>query len=65
MKTIFEENSNIYIFSRHTFLNRKNRIGQCPYMYCIDKHESIDIDSEIDFLLAENMIQNIDANKKI
>jgi CMP-N-acetylneuraminic acid synthetase len=51
---IFEENSNFYFFSRESF-NRagKNRIGINPLMYEVEKIESIDIDEEGDFKIAE------------
>ena len=54
---IYEENSCIYIFERQSFLQKRNRIGQKPYMFEIDAIEAIDIDEEIDFLLAENLFK--------
>ncbi len=50
---LFEENSNIYIFSRDLILNGGNRIGSRPMMFEIPKLEAQDIDEEPDFLLAE------------
>jgi len=50
---IFEENSCIYLFSRQTLLERKNRLGEHPLMYEIPPEEALDIDEELDFLLAE------------
>jgi len=50
---IFEENSCIYLFSRQTLLDRKNRLGEHPLMYEIPPEEALDIDEELDFLLAE------------
>jgi len=51
---IFEENSNLYIFSKESFKQSGNRrIGLKPYLFEINKLEAIDIDEEEDFLLAE------------
>jgi CMP-N-acetylneuraminic acid synthetase len=51
---VFEENSNLYIFSRSSFkLAGNNRIGLNPKMYIMSKIESLDIDEEDDFILAE------------
>ena len=55
---IFEENSNLYIFSRESFKQSGNRrIGLRPYLFEINKLEAIDIDEEDDFLLAELLCQ--------
>lgn len=50
---IFEENSCLYLFSRESFLQAGARIGSRPYLFEMDKIESIDIDEEADFRLAE------------
>lgn len=50
---IFEENSNIYIFSRNTLQTRRNRLGERPLMFEIGALESTDIDEELDFRIAE------------
>ena len=51
---VYEENSNIYIFSKISFEDAGNqRIGLNPNMYALNKNESIDIDDEADFRLAE------------
>lgn len=52
---IYEENSNLYIFSYSSFFKKNNRIGVRPYFYSISKKESIDIDNEDDFILAEKI----------
>ena len=54
---IYEENSCIYIFERETLIENRNRIGKRPYLYEIDPFESIDIDEEIDFILAEKVFE--------
>jgi CMP-N-acetylneuraminic acid synthetase len=51
---VFEENSNVYIFSRSSFKNSGGRrIGLRPQMFEMDRLEAIDIDEEVDFKLAE------------
>ena len=50
---VYEENSNIYIFSRATLENRRNRLGERPLMFEIDALEAYDIDEELDFQIAE------------
>lgn len=53
---IFEENSNLYIFSRQSFKEAENkRIGRKPILFEIDKNEAVDIDEETDFQLAETL----------
>ena len=50
---VYEENSNIYIFTRQILEERKNRIGHNPMLFEIDRDEAWDIDEEIDFRVAE------------
>ena len=56
---VFEENSNMYIFTRETLVNRRNRIGVRPMMFEVDPTEAIDIDTELDFKFAEVMVQHL------
>lgn len=53
LEPIYEENSCLYIFSRHAFQKRENRLGGSPMMFPIDRLEAVDIDDESDFLFAE------------
>jgi CMP-N-acetylneuraminic acid synthetase len=55
---IFEENSCIYLFQKNTLIESRNRIGERPMMFEIDRSESFDIDEELDFLLADLMISH-------
>ena len=57
LPNIYEENSCLYIFSRHSFLENKNRIGKNPYLFPIDRFEAVDIDEKYDFLMAETLMQ--------
>lgn len=52
---LFEENSNLYIFSKASFLSNSARIGKKPQMLEMDRLESVDIDEESDFILAEQI----------
>ena len=48
----FEENSNLYIFTRESFAKTEARIGAKPMMYESAKFESIDIDTPDDWDFA-------------
>lgn len=50
---VYEENSNLYLFSAQSFAQRKNRIGVKPILFEIARDEAADIDEEIDFRIAE------------
>ena len=49
----FEENSNLYIFSRASFAATDARIGRRPILHEMDKMEAVDIDTPEDWALAE------------
>jgi CMP-N-acetylneuraminic acid synthetase len=53
LPALYEENSNLYIFTRETLERRHNRIGERPLMFEIDRLEAWDIDEELDFRVAE------------
>ncbi|MEF8756287.1 MAG: acylneuraminate cytidylyltransferase family protein [Accumulibacter sp.] len=48
----FEENSNLYLFTRESFARTKARIGKQPMMYESPRFESIDIDDQQDWDFA-------------
>jgi CMP-N-acetylneuraminic acid synthetase len=50
---VYEENSNLYIFTRETIEKSRNRIGERPLMFEIGPLEAYDIDKELDFRIAE------------
>ena len=58
LEPFFEENSCLYIFTRDSFYENKNRIGTKPYLFEISKIEAWDIDEEEDFKIAEHMLIN-------
>jgi CMP-N-acetylneuraminic acid synthetase len=53
----YEENSCIYIFEHSTFLASANRIGEKPLLFDVEREEAWDIDEELDFLIAEFLVQ--------
>lgn len=55
---VYEENSNIYLFSKNSFIAAgNNRIGINPKMFQIPHLESIDIDEEHDFQIAQQIMR--------
>jgi CMP-N-acetylneuraminic acid synthetase len=50
---VYEENSVLYVFTRESFAKHDRRIGLHPQMYETSRIESIDIDDEYTFRLAE------------
>ena len=56
-KSIYEENSCMYIFSRKVFEKNVNRIGENPMLFPISSLEAIDIDESIDFEIAEFLMK--------
>lgn len=53
LSPIFEENSNLYVFTPESFRKNNRRIGENPVMFETPKIESIDIDDEMSFRFAE------------
>jgi CMP-N-acetylneuraminic acid synthetase len=54
---VFEENSCLYLFTRKILETRRNRLGERPYMFEIDRAEAWDIDEELDFLIVDVLLQ--------
>jgi CMP-N-acetylneuraminic acid synthetase len=50
---VYEENSCLYIFTRHNLVLRRNRLGERPLMFEMDAVEAWDIDNELDFTIAD------------
>lgn len=55
---VYEENSNLYVFSQTAVERRENRIGDEPTMFEMDAEEAVDIDYPIDFRKAEFLHQD-------
>lgn len=53
LPALYEENSCIYIFTKESFAKKQRRIGARPMLHPIQRIESIDIDDEFTFRLAE------------
>lgn len=50
---VYEENSNLYLFTRATLEQRHNRVGERPLLFPVERLEAWDIDEEADFRIAE------------
>lgn len=59
---IYEENSCIYIFSRASLAAHGHRIGSSPLMFPIPRNEAWDIDEELDFQIADFLMQQRQKN---
>lgn len=55
---VYAENSCMYLFTRQTLETRRNRLGDRPYMFEIDRAEAWDIDDELDFLIADLLLKD-------
>ena len=55
----YEENSNLYIFSRESFTATNARIGQRPGMFVTPKFEAMDIDEPEDWDMAVAAAQHL------
>lgn len=53
MLPLYEDNSNFYITSVENFIQNNNRVGNNPLLIEVPKIESLDIDEEEDFIIAE------------
>lgn len=61
----YEENSNLYIFTGESFASTGARIGQQPMMFETPRLESIDIDAQVDWQLAEAVAQYTQDNSVV
>lgn len=52
----FEENSCLYLFTRQTLEQRRNRLGERPLMFAIDPDEAWDIDDELAFSICDFLL---------
>jgi CMP-N-acetylneuraminic acid synthetase len=50
---IYEENSNLYLFSTEVIERTGLRMGTTPMLFPMDPAEAVDIDEELDFVIAE------------
>lgn len=54
---VYEENSNLYLFTKDSFQKRDHRIGASPMMFPIDRMEAVDIDDMADFEYADYLMR--------
>ena len=54
---IYEEKSNMYVFSKESFGKKELRIGENPMMFEMDPLEAWDIDDADDFVIAELLMK--------
>ena len=54
---VYEENSCLYLFTRETLVQRRNRLGERPMMFDIPAEEAWDIDEETDFTIADLLLK--------
>ena len=59
MLPLYEDNSNFYINSTKNFSIHRNRVGRKPLFIEVPKLESIDIDEEHDFAIAEAVFNSL------
>lgn len=58
IEPLFQENSNIYLFSRSSFYsNMERRLGLKPQMFEMEFMEAVDVDEEEDFQIAEILMK--------
>lgn len=53
---VYMENSCVYLFTRQTLEQRRNRLGERPYMFEILQEEAWDIDEESTFQMVEFLL---------
>ena len=61
----FEENSNLYLFTKQSFAASGARIGRRPLMLETEPFESTDIDTPSDWALAEVLVEHLRRTGKV
>lgn len=56
LEPVYEENSNIYIAPRDQIVESGRRVGAHPKLFPMQRDEAVDIDEELDFLVAEFLL---------
>ncbi|MFT3770376.1 MAG: acylneuraminate cytidylyltransferase family protein [Minicystis sp.] len=60
---IYEENSNLYLFTAESFAKSGTRNGSRPLLFPTPKHESLDIDDLDDWQLAERIARGLGPDR--
>jgi CMP-N-acetylneuraminic acid synthetase len=63
LPSVYLENSCLYLFNKDIFLDTKTRIGKKPILFETPQLESIDIDTEDDWYLANLLISDKSQNR--
>lgn len=63
IQPVLKETSGVYVFTKNV-AQQNRRIGYKPFFVECDKIEAIDIDEEIDFIIADAIYQSMGANKE-
>lgn len=53
---LYEINHTVFLASREIYVSQRNRLGQHPALFVMDKIHSLDIDWEEDFTIAESLM---------
>ena len=56
LPTYYRLNGAIYIAKTHYFCEKRNFLGSNSIAYVMSQEDSVDIDSKLDFLIAEQLI---------
>lgn len=64
LEPLYEINHTMFIAKREVYTVQKNRIGNKPLLYVMDKIHSFDIDWEEDFALTEMIYKNVNIIKQ-
>jgi CMP-N-acetylneuraminic acid synthetase len=59
LQKVYEENSNLYLFTKESFKKSQSRIGLNPAIRVTPKLESIDIDFPEQWQIAEIIAENL------
>ncbi len=57
----YMENSCVYLFTRQTLEQRRNRLGKRPYMFEVSAAEAWDIDEELTFQIVDLLLKQREA----
>jgi CMP-N-acetylneuraminic acid synthetase len=61
----FEENSNLYVFSKESFGATSARIGLKPVLFEVPHSETVDIDTQEDWLIAEALAGSLGPTGRV
>jgi N-acylneuraminate cytidylyltransferase len=62
LPNIYALNFAFSILTRDNMIKYKNVVGLSPYLYELSEIESVDIDTQFDFDIAEFLYKNLGAN---